>query len=103
MRSHAANGPIKDFGRRAMVKGTGFLGIHDVTFVEEIVVTKLRDILLNREMHRGRTHLVAEKAAGDVNLLASHNDNFLPRENLLGDYGSQSTKEMTFAVNYDGR
>ena len=51
----------------------------------------------------GMMYLVAEKTARDIDLLTSYNDDFLPGENLLGDYGGQPTKEMTFAINYDGR
>jgi len=43
------------------MEGTGFLGVNDVTFVEELVVAQL----------------VAEEAAGDVDLFASHNNDFL--------------------------
>ena len=47
-------------------------------------------------------HLVAEKAAGDVDLLTSHNYNLLPRENLLGDDGGQSAQEMALAIYNNG-
>lgn len=49
------------------------------------------------------THFVAEKAAGNVDFLAANDDDFLARENLLRDDGGQSTKEMTLAIDDDGR
>lgn len=48
------------------------------------------------------THLVPKERARDVNLFAAHNHNFLAVQDLLGDNGGQSTKEMTLAINYDG-
>lgn len=47
-------------------------------------------------------HLVAEEAAGDVDLLAPHNDNFLAVEDLLRDYRSEPSEEVALAINYDG-
>ena len=47
-------------------------------------------------------HLVAEEAARDVDLLAPHNDNLLPTQNLLGDNGCQPAQEMALAINNDG-
>lgn len=47
-------------------------------------------------------YLVAEEAAGDVDLLAPHHHDFLAGENLLGDDRGQSTKEVTLAINNDG-
>lgn len=48
-------------------------------------------------------NLVAEEAAGDVDFLTSDDDNLLAAQNLLGDDRGQSTKEMTLAINDDGR
>jgi hypothetical protein len=47
-------------------------------------------------------YLVAEEATGDVDLLTPHDNNLLARENLLWDYWSQTTKEVTLAINNDG-
>ena len=47
-------------------------------------------------------HLVAEEATRDVNLLAPHNDNLLPAQNLLRDNGRKSAQEMALAINDDG-
>lgn len=53
-------------------------------------------------MNRHVTHLVAEEAARDVDLLAPHNDNLLAVQNLLGDNGGQPAKKMALAINDDG-
>ena len=47
-------------------------------------------------------HLVAEEAAGDVDLLAPDYDNLLAVQNLLGDNGRQPAQEMALAINDDG-
>jgi hypothetical protein len=57
-----------------------------MAFVEEVMVAEL----------------VAEKAPGDVYLLAPDDDDFLARENLFRDDGGQPTKEMTLAIDDDG-
>jgi hypothetical protein len=49
------------------------------------------------------TDFVSEEAAGDVDFLAANYDDFLAREDLLGDDGGQPTKEMTLAIDNDGR
>lgn len=38
---HAADGTEKNFGRGAVVEGTGLLGVDNVALVEEIVVAEL--------------------------------------------------------------
>lgn len=48
------------------------------------------------------SYLVAEEAAGDVDLLASHDNDLLAGQDLLGDDRGQSTKEVTLAINDDG-
>jgi hypothetical protein len=48
------------------------------------------------------TYLVPEEAARNVDLLASHDDDFLAGENLLGDNRGQPTEEMALAI-YDDR
>jgi hypothetical protein len=50
-------------------------------------------------MDRGRRTLRAEELAGDVQGLASHNDDLLAVEQLLGDRGGQATEKVTLAVN----
>ena len=49
-----------------------------------------------------RTYFVTEEAARNVDFLASNHYNFLTGENLLGDDGGQSTKEVPLAINNDG-
>lgn len=49
-------------------------------------------------MDRGRRTLRAEELAGDVQGLASHNDDLLAVEQLLGDRGGQATEKVTLAV-----
>ena len=92
-----------------MVEGARLFGIHDVAFVEEIVVAKLQkatntmSLVVESSYSRSRgTYLVAEEAARDVNLFAPDNNNFLSVENLFGDYGGESTQEMTLSIYYDG-
>lgn len=68
VRDHAPDGTEEDFGRSAVVERAGFFGVNDVAFVKEIVIAEL----------------VAEEAAGYIDLLASYNDNLLAVENLLG-------------------
>lgn len=45
-------------------------------------------------MVRGRRTLRAEELAGDVQGLASHNDDLLAVEQLLGDRGGQATEKV---------
>ena len=47
-------------------------------------------------------HLVAEEAAGDVDLLTPYNNNLLAAQDLLGYDRGQPTKQMALAVNDDG-
>jgi hypothetical protein len=47
---------------------------------------------------RGRRTLRAEELAGDVQGLASHNDDLLAVEQLLGDRGGQATEKVPLAV-----
>lgn len=49
-------------------------------------------------MVRGRRTLRAEELAGDVQGLASHNDDLLAVEQLLGDRGGQATEKVPLAV-----
>lgn len=49
-------------------------------------------------MDRGRRTLRAEELAGDVQGLASHNDDLLAVEQLLGDRGGQATEKVALAV-----
>ena len=49
-------------------------------------------------MDRGRRTLRAEELARDVQGLASHNDDFLAVEQLLGDRGGQATEKVALAV-----
>ena len=41
MGHHAADGAEKNFGRSAVVKGAGLLGVNNVALVEEVVVAEL--------------------------------------------------------------
>ena len=41
MGNHATDGPVEDLGRSAVVEGTGRFGVHNVTFMEEVVVAQL--------------------------------------------------------------
>ena len=92
-----------------MVEGARFFGIHDMTFMEEIVVTKLRQatramclVVEPSHLRLSGTYLIAEEATGDVNLFTPDNDNFLSVENLFGDDGGESTQEMALSIYYDG-
>ena len=92
-----------------MVEGTRLFGVHDVAFVEEIVVTELQiatkitySVVESPDSRSSGMYLVAEEAARDVNLFAPDNNNFLSVENLFGDYGGESTQEMALSINYDG-
>jgi len=92
-----------------VVEGTRLFRIHDVAFVEEVVVTELRKAtktgsLADESSYFGSSdmYLVAEEAARDVDLFAPDNDNFLSVENLFGDYGGESTQEMALSIYYDG-
>jgi hypothetical protein len=49
-------------------------------------------------MDRGRRTLRAEELAGDVQGLASHDDDLLAVEQLLGDRGGQATEKVPLAV-----
>ena len=105
---HAADGPVENLGRCAVVEGAGFFGVDNVAFVEEVVVAQLRNQCKSScEMRPNSvnwyvTHLVTEEAARDVNLLAPHNDNLLAVQNLLGDNRGQPAKKMALAINDDG-
>jgi hypothetical protein len=48
---------------------------------------------------RSRRTLRAEELSGDVQSLASHNDDLLAVEQLLGDGAGQATEKVTLAVN----
>ena len=48
-----------------------------------------------------RRTLRTKELPRDVNLLASHNDDLLAVEELLGDCAGETALEMTFAVNDD--
>jgi len=80
--NHSADGLEEDFGRCTVMERAGFLRVDDMTFMKEVVVAEF----------------VAEEAAGDVDLLAAHDDDLLAREDLLGDNGGQPTQEMALAV-----
>ena len=91
------------------MEGARLFGIHNMTFVEEIVVTKLRKatgvmclVVEPSHFRSNGTYLVAEEAARDVNLFTPDNHNFLSVENLFGDYGGESTQEMALSIYYDG-
>ena len=47
-------------------------------------------------------HLVAEEAAGDVDLLAPDDDNLLAVQNLLRHDRRKPSEEMALAINNDG-
>jgi len=83
---HTTDSTEKDLGRSSVMEGAGFFGVHNVALVEEVVVAQL----------------VAEEAAGDVDLLTPNHDNFLARKDLLGYNGGQPAQEMTLAINDDG-
>jgi len=68
MRHHASDSTEENLGRCTVVERARFFGVDDMAFVKEVVITEL----------------VAEEAARDVDLLASHNDNLLAVEDLLG-------------------
>ena len=91
------------------MEGARLFWIHDVAFVEEVVVTELQkvtkimySVAKSSNLGSNGMYLVAEEAARDVNLFAPDNNNFLSVENLLGDYGSESTQEMALSIYYDG-
>jgi len=68
VRHHAPDGTEEDLGRSTVMERAGLFGVDDVAFVKEVVIAEL----------------IAEEAARDVNLLASHNDDLLAVEDLLG-------------------
>ena len=39
---HATDGAVKNLGGCAVMEGAGLFGIHDVTFMEEVVVSQLQ-------------------------------------------------------------
>jgi hypothetical protein len=41
VRCHAADGPVQNLGRRAVVKWAGLFGVHNMAFVEKVVVSEL--------------------------------------------------------------
>jgi hypothetical protein len=47
-------------------------------------------------------HLVAEETSADVDLLTADDHNLLSGEDLLGDNGCKTTKEVALAINHDG-
>lgn len=51
MRDHAANGPVENLGRGAVVEGAGFLGVYNVAFVEKVMVPQLHSYM--SAIHRG--------------------------------------------------
>lgn len=80
-----------------------------MAFVEEVVVTKLRKatkamslVVKSSSFDSSSMYLVTEEAAGDVNLFAPDNNNFLSVENLFGDNRGESTQEMALSIYYDG-
>ena len=75
MGNHATDSPVKDLGRSTVVNGAGSSGVDNVSFMKEVMVTEF----------------VSEEATRDIDLFASNNNNFLARQDLLGDYRSQST------------
>jgi hypothetical protein len=42
VRCHATNGPVKDLGRSAVMKGARLFGIDDMPLVKEVVITELQ-------------------------------------------------------------
>jgi len=68
VRHHAPDGTEEDLGRSTVMERARFFRVDDMAFVKEVVIAEL----------------VAEEAAGDVDLLASHNDDLLAVEDLLG-------------------
>jgi len=92
-----------------VVEGARLFWIHDVAFVEEVVVAELQkvtsimySVAKSSNLGSSGMYLVAEEAARDINLFAPDNDNFLSAENLFGDYGGESTQEMALSIYYDG-
>jgi hypothetical protein len=41
VRCHAADGAVQNLGRRAVVKWAGLFGVHNMAFVEKVVVSEL--------------------------------------------------------------
>ena len=41
MGNHTANRPVEDLGGGAVVEGARLFGVHNVTFMEEVVVAQL--------------------------------------------------------------
>jgi hypothetical protein len=89
-----------------VVEWTRLFRVHDVAFVQEVVVSELCDFLqvgdalVNATL---ATHLISEKASRYVDLLTPHNDDLLAGENLLRDDGGQATKEVAFTIYDDAR
>lgn len=107
--NHATNGTVKNLRGCSVVEGARLFWIHDVAFVEEVVVAELQkvtsimySVAKSSNLGSSGMYLVAEEAARDINLFAPDNDNFLSAENLFGDYGGESTQEMALSIYYDG-
>ena len=49
--------------------------------------------------HAGRRTLRAEELAGDIEGLASNDDDLLPVQKLFGDCAGETTEQVTLAVN----
>lgn len=43
MRNHAANGPVKDFGRSTMMEGARLFRVDDMSLVQEVEVAQLKE------------------------------------------------------------
>jgi hypothetical protein len=88
MRHHASDSTEENLGRSTVVERARFFGVDDVAFVEEVMIAELEwDRRVRDKSHsklKDTTYLVTEEAARDIYLLASHNDDLLAVEDLLG-------------------
>lgn len=51
MRSHSTDGTVKDLGGSTVMEGSGLFGVHNVTFVQKVVVTELRKQPSKQDYH----------------------------------------------------
>lgn len=79
---HTTDGLVEDSGRSTEVEGTTAGGVVSGDLSEVGVVLELR----------------AEELAGDVQGLTADNNDLLTAQELLGDNGGESAKEMALAI-----
>ena len=97
------------------MEGPRLFGVDNMALVQEVVVPQLK---CKVRRHRNASqplnivdydrcmvvaHLVTEEATTDIDLLASNDDDLLPRECLFGNSRRQAAEEVSFPVNNNWR